>query len=135
MEAYEKLLEKGMKELPEGAKTMLRYEVPKAKGHIEGNKTIITNFTILVNNLGKDEQRFLKFLLKELATPGKVDGGRLILGRKLSPNLINSKIESFAKTYLLCYDCGKPDTKLEDHNGSLYIKCTACGAKHPVKVK
>ena len=135
MKSYEELLEKGIKELPETAKTTFRYEVSKARGHVEGNKTIITNFNQIVDMLGKDEQRFLKYILKELATPGKVEGGRLTLGRKLGSSLINAKIESYAKTFVLCYDCGKPDTKLEEQNGALYIKCAACGAKHQVKLR
>jgi len=134
MKDYEALLEKGIKELPEMAKTTSRYEIPKAKGHIEGNKTIITNFNQIVDMVGKDEQRFLKYILKELATPGKVEGGRLILGRKLNPGMINSKIEQYTKTFVLCYDCGKPDTKLEEVNGILYIKCAACGSKKNVKL-
>lgn len=128
---YEKLLEKGISELPEGAKSTERYEVPVAKGHIEGNKTIITNFNQIVNSFRRDAQHFLKFLLKELATPGKLDGGRLILGRKVSANIVNSKIKIYAEKFVLCYDCGKPDTKLDGN----YLKCTACGAKHLVKIK
>lgn len=132
---YEELLEKGLKSLPEGAKVSERYEIPKVKGHVEGNKTIIINFNQLVNSLHRESQHFLKFLLNELATPGKLEENRLILGRKLSPTLINNKIEQYAKRYVFCYDCGKPDTKLEDQEGILYIRCTACGAKHKVKIK
>ena len=37
---YKELLEKGRKELPESLKvTAGRFEIPKVKGHIEGNKT------------------------------------------------------------------------------------------------
>lgn len=132
---YEQLLEKGLKNLPEEAKVTERYEIPKVKGHIEGNKTIINNFNQIVNSLHRDAQYFLKFLLKELATPGKLEENRLILGRKLSPALINNKIEQYAKIYVFCYDCGKPDTKLEEQEGILYIRCAACGAKHKVKLK
>lgn len=132
---YEKLLEKGIKELPEGAKVSERYEIPKVKGHIEGNKTIISNFNQIVSSLRRDAQHFLKFLLNELATPGKVEDTRLILGRKLSPGIINNKIEQYANIYVFCYDCGKPDTKLDEREGILYIRCTACGAKHKVKIK
>ena len=132
---YEKLLEKGLKDLPERAKVSERYEIPKVKGHIEGNKTIINNFNQIVNSLHREAQHFLKFLLNELATPGKLDDSRLILGRKLSPALINNKIEQYANIYVFCYDCGKPDTKLDEQEGILYIRCTACGAKHKVKIK
>ena len=127
---YEQLLDKGMNELPDIARVKERYEIPKAKGHVEGNKTIIINFNQIVDSFRRDAQHFLKFILKELATPGKLEGGRLILGRVVSASIVNSKIKEYAEKYVLCHDCGKPDTKLENN----YLKCTACGAKHPVTV-
>ena len=45
------------------------------------------------------------------------------------------KIELYAKTFVLCQECNKPDTELMKEGGVLVMKCTACGAKHPVKAK
>jgi len=129
------LLDKAIKELPEEAKVSERYELPKVKGHVEGNKTIITNFNQIASYIRRDPQHLLKFLLKELATPGKLEGGRLILGRKLNSSLINSKLKKYAEIYVFCYDCGKPDTKLEEEKGVLYIRCAACGGRHRVNFK
>ena len=75
------------------------------------------------------------FLQKELATPAKVEGGRLVLGRKIGSGLINKKISQFAKDFVICKECGRPDTQLIKEDRILFKKCTACGAKHPVKVK
>ena len=35
----------------------------------------------------------------------------------------------------LCPECKKPDTKLEKEGRVIFIRCMACGAKHPVKSK
>jgi len=129
------LLERGKEKLPEVASSKERFEIPKVKGMIQGNKTIITNFSSIVSGLRRDAEHLLKYLQRELAAPATIDGQRLILGRKMSSTFINSKIEKYAKDFVLCKDCGKPDTKLIKEGKFLYIKCTACGAKHVVRVK
>jgi len=132
---YEKALENVYKNLPESMLKKERFEMPEAKSIIQGNKTIIINFNAIVNQLRRDPQQLLKFLLRELATPGNIDGPRLILGRKIPPRLINQKIEEYAKLFVLCSECHKPDTKLIKDGKVVSIKCEACGAKHPVKSK
>ena len=133
---YEELLSKARKELP---KTIVsskeRFEIPKVSGHVEGNKTIITNFIQICNIFGREPAKLLKYLQKELATPAVLDSQRLVFGRKLSSDFINKKIEQFAKIFVLCKECGKPDTKLIKEDRFLFLKCTACGAKQPVIAK
>lgn len=132
---YKKALENVYKNLPESILKKERFELPEAKIMIQGNKTIISNFTNIADQLQREPQHLLKFLLRELATPGNIDGPRLILGRKISANLINQKIGEYAKIFVLCPDCKKPDTKLIREDKVLLIKCMACGAKHPIKSK
>lgn len=132
---YEKLLDSAYKKLPKVDKVVERFEVPKALGHIQGNKTIITNFFKIADALRRDQQHLLKYLLRELATPGVIDGQRLILGRKISSKLINDKIEQYVNDFVLCPECKKPDTILKKEERVLTIKCMACGAKHTVKSK
>lgn len=132
---YEQLLEKAKESLPEVQESKERFEIPKVKGHVEGNKTIVTNFVGIAKSLGRDQDKLLKYLQRELATPAKIDGQRLVLGRKLNSDFINKKIEQFAKDFVLCKECGKPDTKLEKEDRILFLKCAACGAKHPIKTK
>ena len=40
---YEKMLKEGIKKVPEEVSHKSRFEIPKVKGHIQGNKTIISN--------------------------------------------------------------------------------------------
>jgi translation initiation factor 2 subunit 2 len=132
---YEKLLERAQSKIPKKILQKERFEIPKAKGHIEGNKTIIINFLQIVSTLHREPQHLLKYLLRELATPGNLDGQRLILGKKISSSLINEKIEKYAKEFVICRDCGKPDTNLIKEERIQMLKCSACGAKHPVTSK
>ena len=131
---YEKMLEQGMSKLPETAIVTERFEIPKAKGHIQGNKTVITNFNSIVEAFRRDKDHILKFLLRELATPGQLDGPRLVLGRKVSSVLINQKIKQYAGLYVLCSSCGKPDTQIIEKEGVTSIRCSACGAQKKIKL-
>ncbi|MBM3200103.1 translation initiation factor IF-2 subunit beta [Candidatus Woesearchaeota archaeon] len=133
---YKSLLEKGRKELPDSVKsTGERFEVPKAKGHLEGNKTIISNFLQIVDILNREQSHLIKFLQRELASPAVLEGQRLVLGRKLSATQINSKIMLYAETFVLCPDCKKPDTKMIREDRILFLKCMACGSKHTIRAK
>ena len=70
---YEKMLEKARKELPESVLKTERFEIPKVKGHIQGNRTIISNFNQIAKTLRREPEHLLKFVLKELAAPGESD--------------------------------------------------------------
>ncbi|MBT6995215.1 translation initiation factor IF-2 subunit beta [Candidatus Woesearchaeota archaeon] len=132
---YEKLLERAKKNLPEKADAKERFEMPKVKGHIEGNKTIITNFNQIAVTLRRDAKHMLKYLLRELATPGTIDGQRLTLGRKINSTIINNKLQKYANEFVICKDCKRPDTQIMKEGKVTVLKCTACGAKHPIKSK
>ena len=55
--------------------------------------------------------------------------------QKLANRRINEKIRQYANEFVLCFECGKPDTKIEKDGELTYMKCTACGAKNFVKAK
>lgn len=128
------MLDEAISNLPKEVVVTERFEIPKAKGHIQGNKTVITNFNNILSAFRREKEHFLKFLLKELATPGVFDGPRLVLGRKVSATLINQKIQQYADLFVLCSNCGKPDTQILSREDGTFLKCTACGTQKPVKL-
>ena len=130
---YKKLLKKAKDELPESVKRAERFEIPNVKGHIEGNKTVISNFFQIASILHREPEHMLKFVLKELAAPGEFKGNLLVIGTKVNAGKINEKIRKYAQSYVLCKECGKPDTKIIKEDRINFMKCMACGAKHPVK--
>lgn len=132
---YEKLLDKAYKQLPEVKTDTVRFEIPKAQGHIQGHKTIINNFLKIAQALRREPSHLQKYLLRELAAPGNLDGPRLILNRRISSILINKKVEQYTKDFVICKECGKPDTILKKEDRFTYVKCQACGAKHYIKSK
>ncbi len=130
---YKQMLEKARKNMPSLVLEKERFEVPKVVGHIEGNKTVIGNFLQICDKFARPPQHVLKFVLKELATPGDVRKSLLVLGSKVPASRINEKIKKYADTFVLCFECGKPDTKIMKEGAINYLKCMACGAKDPVK--
>lgn len=133
MESYEALLQKAQLELPESVAGADRFVIDKVLGHIEGNKTVIINIKKIAKDLGRDENHLLKYLLRELATPGKFAGERVIFGTKVPASLINKKIKKYASEFVYCSECSKPDTKLIEEKEVMYLRCLACGSKKPVK--
>ena len=132
MENYDTLLEEAYTKIKPIESKIDRFEIPKVEGHIEGNKTIITNFKQICSYVRRDCAHMLKFLLRELATPGSVKGERLVLTRKISSSLINEKIKLYADSYVICRECKKPDTEIIKEGDFNFIHCLACGAKKPV---
>tara|TARA_Y100000031_G_scaffold114771_1_gene126958 strand:+ start:188 stop:607 length:420 start_codon:yes stop_codon:yes gene_type:complete len=136
MEDYKKLLEKVRKDLPEHVFQKERFEIPNVRGHIQGNRTVISNFLQIAGVLGREPESMLKFVLRELATPGEIKkSGSVIMGTKVPASRINEKVKQYANSYVFCYECGKPDTKIEKEDNFSFLKCTACGARHSIKSK
>lgn len=130
---YEKLLDKAYENVKETVSSSERFETPKIKGHFEGNKTMLTNFSQLASTLRRKPEHFQKFLLKELAVSGHKDSERLILNRKVPSSKINEKIQDYVNEFVLCKECKKPDTELLKEDRVTFLHCLACGAKHPVR--
>ena len=135
MEDYNKLLETAYKKIKPLEHSRERFNLPKIEGHVEGTKTILTNFPQITSYLRRDPDHLLRFLLKELATSGSIKQNRVILHRKINSQKINEKIEEYVKEFVICKECGKPDSELIKEKGFSFIHCLACGAKHSARGK
>ncbi|MBI2664794.1 translation initiation factor IF-2 subunit beta [Candidatus Woesearchaeota archaeon] len=132
---YEELLERARKELPEISEEIARFEVPKVKGHIQGNRTVISNFHQIAQAVGRPVEHLLKYVLREMASPGDLTSSALIIGTKIPASRINEKISQYVHDFVMCPECKRPDTKLVKEDKINFIKCSVCGAKEPVRVK
>jgi len=133
---YIELLKQAREKLPKSVIEKERFEIPKIMGHVQGNRTILVNFIQIADILRRPADHLLKYVLKELATPGEIKrSGSVIIGTKIPASRINEKIRQYANEFVLCSECSKPDTKIEKEGNFAFLKCQACGAKHPVKAK
>lgn len=132
MTEYEKLLDEAYTKVKQINVSGGRFEVPKIDGHFEGKKTILTNFFQIASYLRRSPEHFQKFMLKELAASGQREGDRLVLNIRVPSAKVNQKIEQYTKEFVLCQECGKPDTELTKENRLSFLHCLACGAKHSI---
>jgi translation initiation factor 2 subunit 2 len=130
---YEKMLDRLYLSLPKEALTRERFEMPVVDSFIQGSKTIIKNFSAIMKAARREEQGIYKILTKELATSVSMKEGRLELVGKFQQAQLQSLFNNYFEHYVLCHQCGKPDTKIIDHEGIKQLKCEACGAISPVK--
>jgi translation initiation factor 2 subunit 2 len=135
MSEYEALLKRGKSQLPDIGTGGERFVVPNVLGHIEGNKTILSNFTQIAQHLRRQPEHLLKYVLKELATPGEIKKQFVVLGTKVPASRINEKIKKYTETFVICKECGKPDTKMTKEGEIYFLKCSACGARYSIYSK
>lgn len=133
MENYESLLEEAYRKVKVVKTSSERFEVPKVSGMVAGKSTIITNISAIASYIRRPLEHLVKFLQKELATYGKMDNGRLVLGTKVSSEKVNEKIQLYTSEFVICSECKKPDTEIVTEKGIKYKHCLACGAKSPAK--
>lgn len=132
---YEHLLEQAYEQVKKVDTNSERFELPKLEGHFEGKKTILTNFLPIASYIRRKPDHFQKFLLKELATSGQIEGERLVLNNRIPSAKIKEKIDAYLKEFVICKECGKPDTELKKEDRLMFMHCLACGAKHSVRSK
>jgi len=133
MESYENLLENAYKKVKVVSGSSERFEIPKVEGQVQGKNTIITNIAAIAGYLRRPLDHLAKYLQKELATSGKIEKDRLVLNAKLSSAKVNEKIQQYSKEFVICKECGKPDTEIIVEKGLKFKHCLACGAKSPIR--
>jgi translation initiation factor 2 subunit 2 len=110
-----------------------RFQMPKVKVMVIGNRTIIQNFKEIASTLNRQPEQFFNFLLHELGTAGTIEDTRAVLHGKFSKEKIDSLIEVYTKLYVICPVCKGVDTVLRKEGRVLMIHCTACGAISPTR--
>ncbi len=131
-DSYEQLLKKAL-EKAKARTSGERFEMPKADVATQGAQTALKNFSQIAAALRREERHMLKYLSKEMAAPAHIEGGRAIFQGNLQPRMMQQKLESYVKEYVLCGECGKPDTKFVKEGSVTILKCEACGARSPAK--
>ena len=119
--------------MPKKLHTADRFKIPEVISETSGNKTLIKNFGEILTVLRRDASHLSKYLFKELATPGSIQGGVLILQTKTSKEILQKKIEDYLREFVYCKVCGEPDTNIVKEKRIVFIKCDACGAEYPVR--
>ena len=129
---YEDQLDRALSETPDIEGSDERFSVPDPDVRQEGNATVYENFQSTVDRLGREPDHVIQFLQNELGTSGHIDeSGRARLTGEFRQSRIDDAIEAYTEEFVLCPECGLPDTRLEREQGALLLRCEACGARSP----
>jgi len=132
-DSYDNLLKKAYSHISEKSASSERFVVPEAKAYVEGKTTILENFAEIADKARRDKDHLMKYLLGELGTSGKIDGSRAIFNGKFEISLFRTIIKNYIDDYVICSECGKPDTRLVKDDRVLLLRCDACGGHRPVR--
>jgi len=130
---YEELLNRVFELRRKEVEERKRFEIPIVLVERSGQKTMLRNFGEIAKIFRRDEKHLAKFLLRELATLGTIKDNVLIMNGIVSKEIIQRKVEEYAKLYVICKQCGQADTLLVKEGRYWFIRCEACGAKYPAK--
>ena len=133
---YEKLLERAREGLEDVMENSERFTPPVPEVLHEGSqKTIIRNFTEILDILRREENHLYKFLLQELGTAGSIDNRRLVLQGRVPEKKIKERVKLYIDTFVICQECNRPDTDFIKRGRTLFLDCQACGGKRPIRTK
>lgn len=130
---YDNLLKKAYSTITEVSGSSERFIVPEVKAYVEGKTTLLENFAEIADKVRRDRDHMMKYLLGELGTSGKIDGNRAIFNGKFEISLIKAIIKNYVDDYVICSECGRPDTRLVKDDRIQLLRCDACGGHRPVK--
>jgi len=132
---YRSMLNRAYGELPEQMESYERWATPRSDVRIVGRRTIIMNFKEMADDLGRKPEHLLKFLSGEMATLPRFDGTRAIFQGRFRGDSIRNLLEVYAKKYVVCPVCKRPDTQIVREKRLWFLQCEACGARSSIGEK
>ena len=132
---YRSMLNRAYDELPEQMESYERWATPRPDVRTIGRRTVIMNFKEMADDMGRDPDHLLKFLSGEMATLPRFDGTRAIFQGRFRGDSIRNLLEVYAKKYVVCPVCKRPDTRIVKEKRLLFLQCDACGARSSIGEK
>jgi len=130
---YKEMLKRARARLPSGVFEHRRFELPQPRGSTIGMRTILHNYKEICEVLNRDPRQMLKFLSKEMATAGTIDGTRAIFQGKFRRDTFERLIKRYVGEFVMCPVCKRPDTKIVKERRLSFLICEACGARSSVR--
>jgi translation initiation factor 2 subunit 2 len=129
---YEASLTRAMDALPERSTAGERLTVPDATVQPDGAFTRLTNLDRIAGTISREDDHVHSFIQRALGTAGKLEDGVGRYNGRFSGTDFDSLLEDYMEEYVLCSECGLPDTRLVRENRTPMLRCDACGAFRPV---
>lgn len=110
-----------------------RYKMPVMQVKIEGKgngiRTVVTNMGKVMKALDRPMEYVAKFIAFELGTKSKIDDKQhsCTFAGKHDLETLANLLDKFITIYVLCVECGNPETVIKVKNEVIASKCKACG--------
>ncbi len=134
LENYDALLDRALSGITRQGSSGERFELPRAIVSVIGARTIVNNFAEIVDRLNRDPHHVLKYLAKEMATAGSLEGGKGYFQGRFSQETINRLVDVYTSRFVICPVCKRPDTKVEKRERLSFLVCEACGARSSILI-
>ncbi|AGB16934.1 translation initiation factor 2, beta subunit (eIF-2beta)/eIF-5 N-terminal domain protein [Halovivax ruber XH-70] len=129
---YESSLDRAMENVPDIGGDDERLDIPDAEPQKDGAFTRFTNMSEIADVLGREPEHLHRFIQRELGTSGKFEDGRGRYNGNFSQTDLDAVVDAYVDEYVLCSECGLPDTRLVREDRTPMLRCDACGAFRPV---
>jgi len=129
---YEAKLDRALELVPELGGSDERLSVPEPTTQKDGAFTRLTNLKELADALSREEEHLHREIQSELGTAGQLGEGRSRYNGTFSASDFQSAVDSYIQEFVRCSECGLPDTRLVTEDGTMMLRCEACGAFRPV---
>lgn len=114
--------------------TFYRYKMPLIEAKVEGRgngiKTVISNMVAVAKALDRSAMYTCKYFGIVLGAQTTMDvvNNRYIVNGNLDATRLQDLLDGFIKKFVLCLQCGNPETKLRvTSKKQIETKCIACG--------
>ncbi|MFC7234127.1 translation initiation factor IF-2 subunit beta [Halosegnis marinus] len=125
--SYDEHLDRAMSE-SDSSGSAGRFSVPDPELRADGSFTVFENFASVAERLGRAPDHVMQYLQSELGTAAsRDDADRLRLTGSFKQRRVVAALEEYADGYVLCPECGLPDTKLVEEGE--FRQCEACGER------
>jgi translation initiation factor 5 len=118
-----------------------RYKMPAVYGKIEGSgngiKTAIPNISDVASSLHRSPGEVNKFFGTELGAQSRynADTDRAIVNGEHTDAKLQELVHRYVEKFVLCPNCGLPETEYKIKRGTIYHRCAACGATEMVDME
>ena len=129
---YEEQLDRALENVPELGGSDERLSVPDPQVQKDGAFTRLTNLKEIADALSRDTEHLHREIQGELGTAGQLGDGRSRYNGSFSERDMQGAIDSYIEEFVRCSECGLPDTRLVNEDGTMMLRCEACGAFRPV---
>ncbi|WP_101295540.1 translation initiation factor IF-2 subunit beta [Halegenticoccus soli] len=129
---YQASLDRALDEMPDLGGSDERLEVPDAQAQKDGAFTRLTNLAAIADALSRDPEHIHSTIQRDLGTNGQYANGRARYNGTFTGGDFDTAIKKYVEEYVICSECGLPDTRLVTEGRTQMLRCEACGAFRPV---